>query len=168
MKIYRVTGDSPRWQRIAYDYVRTDSFCFGQKIPMVAEFEQDGPEETFEGILVTEDERPVCGLKISYPRRDVARIERVCTIREKQKSGYGRIMISEAEKWIAEKGYDHILIVSQDRAQGFYEKCGYVLNEALTPLDVWPEDRELPAKPPKHESGFVPDFKVVMVEKYLK
>jgi predicted GNAT family N-acyltransferase len=165
MDIYRVTKDSPKWQIVAYDFIRTDSFCFGQNIPVEVEFNGDGDIESFNGVLIVDDHKPVAGLRIAYPSADVGKIERVCTIREKQKSGYGRIMIEEAEKWIAEKGISHIVISSQDRARGFYEKCGYVYNPDVSP-EVY-ETHKRPEKPKERPAGFKPDFVCVLVEKYL-
>ena len=57
----------------------------------------------------------------------------MCVIREKQKSGYGSILIKEAEKWLTESGIRHIVISSQDRAAGFYNKLGYVTNLEVNP-----------------------------------
>ena len=93
MEIYRVTADSPEWQRIAYNSIRVDAFCFGQHIPVELEFSHDESSGNFRGILVVDNHVPVAGLRIAYPREGTAKIERVCTVREKQKSGYGRIMI---------------------------------------------------------------------------
>ena len=166
MEIYRVTKDSPEWQFKAYDYIRTDAFCFGQHIPVEMEFNGDGDRENFNGILVIEDHVPVCGLRISYPRPDIGKIERVCTVREKQKGGYGRVMIAEAEKWIAERGISHVVISSQDRARGFYEKCGYVYNPDVSP-SVY-DTHKRPAGPrPERPIGFKADFVCVLVEKFL-
>ncbi len=166
MEVYRVTKDSPEWQFKAYDYIRTDAFCFGQKIPVELEFNGDGDRTDFNGILVVEDHRPVSGLRISYPRPDVAKIERVCTVREKQKGGYGRVMIEAAEKWIAERGISHVVISSQDRARGFYEKCGYVYNHEVSPSEY--DTHRRPAGPrPERPVNFKPDFVCVLVEKYL-
>ena len=163
MEIYRVDKDSPEWQFHAYNYIRTDAFCLGQNIPVETEFNGDGPREVFQGILITENHKPVAGLRIAYPRNDVAKIERVCTIREKQKGGYGRVMIEEAERWIAERGISHIVISSQDRAQGFYEKCGYIYKPDVSPNFY--DSHKRPARP--HPTGFKPDFACVLVEKYL-
>ena len=166
MEIYRVTKDSPEWQFHAYNYIRTDAFCFGQGIPVETEFNGDGDRENFEGILIVEDHKPVSGLRISYPRADIGKIERVCTVREQQKGGYGRIMIAEAEKWIAEKGISHIVISSQDRAQGFYEKCGYRLNPNVSPSEYDTHKRPQNERP-QRPAGFKPDFVCVLVEKFL-
>ena len=164
MEIYRVTNDSPEWQFHAYNYIRTDAFCFGQNIPVELEFNSDPSNEGFQGILIVDDHKPVAGLRIAFPREGIAKIERVCTVREKQKGGYGRIMIEEAEKWIAEQGYSHIVISSQDRARGFYEKCGYVLNPNVSSHEY--DTAKRPAKKP--DIDFKPDFVCVLVEKYLE
>lgn len=167
MEIYRVTAESPEWQRIAYNAIRVDAFCFGQHIPVEMEFSHDESPEKFRGILIVDDHVPVAGLRIAFPRKDVAKIERVCTIREKQKSGYGRIMIDAAEKWIAEDGFSHIVISSQDRARGFYEKCGYVYNPDVSAHAYDPPRPERPAEKPKVPAGFTPGFTCVLVEKKL-
>lgn len=133
MDVYRITPDSPNWQLISYDFVRTDSFVFGQNIPIEREFSHDPPIEMLRGILLVEDHKPIAGCRIAYPTESIAKIERVCVIRERQRSGVGRILIEEAEKWIAENGYRHVVISSQDRAAGFYEKVGYTLNPDADP-----------------------------------
>ena len=166
MEVYRVTGSSPQWQLHAYNYIRTDAFCVGQGIPVELEFNGDKGTEDFEGILVVEDHKPVSGLRIAYPKEGVAKIERVCTVREKQKGGYGRVMIEAAEKWIAEKGISHIVISSQDRAQGFYEKCGYVFNPEVS-AHAYDAPRKEEVERPKRPAGFNPGFTCVLVEKYL-
>lgn len=158
MDIYRVTKDSPEWQRKAYDYVRIDAFSFGQNIPVETEFNHDDPNEEYRAVIFVEDHKPVAGLRITYLDKNTARIGRVCVVREKQKSGYGKILIAEAEKWIKEDGASHIFITSQDRAAKFYEKCGYTLNPNINPdsfdshkSQVSPEERERKRK----ELGFV-------------
>ena len=166
MDIYRVTSDSPIWQKHAYNYIRTDAFCVGQNIPVELEFNGDGDDESFNGVLIVEDHKPVAGLRIAYPRPGIAKIERVCTVREKQKGGYGRIMIKEAEKWIAEQGIKHIVISSQDRALGFYEKCGYVLNPEVSAHEYDPP-RKQPKEDIKRTVEFHPDFTCVLVEKTI-
>ena len=145
LEIYRVTKDSPDWQKKAYDYVRTDAFVFGQGIPVETEFSHDSLEKNFQVLLLLEDHKPVAGARIQFPLPGVGKIGRVCVVREKQKSGYGRILLGEAEKWILEEGIRHIVINSQDRAAGFYLKLGYVENPA-----------EDPEKYEAHEGAFVP------------
>ena len=172
MELYRVNGQSPAWQRIAYDYIRTDAFVVGQGIPVEREFEGDGPAEDLEAVLLVEDHKPVAGLRITYPHGEFAQIQRVATVREKQRGGYGSILMREAERWIAEKGFRHILITSQDRSVGFYEANGY---HRLPPESLdryFPEDAERRRrreeerrKNPEAHPGF--GFTIILVEKHL-
>ena len=99
-----------------------------RNIPIELEFGQDESKDDLQAILLTEDHKPVAGCRIAFPAEKTGKIERVCVVREKQKSGYGRVLIEAAEKWLKEYDVDHIVITSQDRAAGFYEKLGYKLN----------------------------------------
>lgn len=168
MEIYRIEKNGEEWLYKAYDYVRTDAFCFGQNIPVELEFSGEEDSGNTEGILILEDHKPVAGCRIAYPREDVGKIERVCVIRRDQKKGYGRILIEEAEKWISERGIKRIVITSQDRAEGFYRKLGYVRNdkEEVRAYDRHPEEHR--RKEPRRVPSFQPDFTCVLVEKYLE
>lgn len=167
MEVYRIQKDTDEWLYKAYDYVRTDAFCFGQDIPVELEFAGDADYRNTEGILITEDHKPVAGCRLSYPGEGVGKIERVCVIREKQRGGYGRILIEAAETWLKEKGIHHIVITSQDRSEGFYNRLGYVRNNAVDVhmYDVTPERKEpkVPISIQKPELG----FECVLVEKYI-
>lgn len=162
MEIYRVEKGVPNWLYKAYDYVRTDAFCFGQNIPIEAEFSHDEPQTDLHAIVLVEDHKPVAGCRISYPKEGVGKIERVCVVREKQKNGYGSVAIREAEKWLAEAGIKHIVISSQDRAAGFYHKLGYVTNPSVSPGVYEKAHTDLP---PKKKAPF--GFTCVLVEKYI-
>ena len=113
-EIYRVEKGSEEWKYKAYDYVRTDAFCCGQNIPIELEFGQDESKDDLQAILLTEDHKPVAGCRIAFPAEKTGKIERVCVVREKQKSGYGRVLIEAAEKWLKEYDVDHIVINDAD------------------------------------------------------
>ena len=168
MQIYHITEGSPEWLYKAYDYVRTDAFCVGQSIPIEIEFEGDESKEELEAVVLIEDHKPVAGCRITFPKEGVGKIERVCVVREKQKVGYGRIMIEDAEKWILERGVKHIVINSQDRSAGFYNKIGYVTNYDVSP-SVYEKPRPKRAEelPKKEEKKIDLGFSTVLVEKYL-
>lgn len=131
METYRIDPtqreDAKSWLYKAYDYVRTDAFVCGQGIPIETEFAHDEPDEDLEAVILVDEHKPVAGCRITYPQAGTARIGRVCVVRERQRSGAGHILLAEAERWIAEKGVRHVVIESQDRALGFYERCGYRL-----------------------------------------
>lgn len=166
MEIYRVTKDSEEWLFKSYDYVRTDAFCFGQNIPVEGEFSHDEPREKANFIVIIDDHKPLAGCNITYPKPGVARIGRVCVIRSRQKSGVGHVLIEEAEKWIREKGISHVVITSQDRAAGFYKKCGYVDSDA-DPSEYDATKHKL-TEEEKAERLKKLGFLVVVVEKFLK
>ena len=166
MEIYRIEKENtPDWLFKAYDYVRTDAFVFGQNIPVEIEFSHDDPKEDLEGIVIVEDHKPIAGCRITYPRETIAKIGRVCVIREKQRSGIGHILIEEAEKWIKERGFQHIVINSQDRAQAFYERCGYELVPGVDPriYENHGPIEDTQKEPKKNNLG----FSCVLVEKRL-
>ena len=174
VEIYRIDKGAEAWKYKAYDYVRTDAFCVGQGIPIELEFSHDEKEEELQAVLLVEDHKPVAGCRIAFPDEKTGKIERVCVVREKQKGGYGRSLIEEAEKWLEEYGVNHIVISSQDRAAGFYEKLGYKLNTDVSPdmYDRHHEDegkkqeaKSQPGKPGKPIPGL--GFTCVLVEKYL-
>jgi predicted GNAT family N-acyltransferase len=168
MDVYRVTAESPPWMLKAYDYVRIDAFCFGQSIPIELEFSHDESPQEIQAVLVAENHKPIAGCRIYYPEPGVGKIGRVCVIRERQRSGVGRVLMKEAENWIASEGVRHIVISSQDRAADFYFKIGYVLNEKDDP---WKYDHIPANDPPARDvpPPAIPDlgFSCVLVEKYL-
>ena len=119
--------------------------------------------------MLIDDNKPVAGCKISFPFEGVGKIGRVCVIRDYQRNGVGSKLIEEAEKWILEDGATKIVINSQDRAQGFYEKLGYELVPKVNPrayeeIEVDSED-DIPRDytPRKNDLG----FSCVLVEKYV-
>lgn len=172
MEIYHITKDSPEWLLKAYDYVRTDSFCFGQNIPIEMEFSHDTPRQELQAVVLIEDHKPIAGCRITFPTEEAGKIERVCVIREKQRNGYGEILIKDAEKWILESGVKHIVINSQDRAAGFYNKLGYVTNFDVNPSlyekhSPKKEEDEKSSDEKKKEHKIDLGFTCVLVEKYF-
>lgn len=169
MEIYRVKKGSPDWLYKAYDYVRMDAFCFGQNIPIEMEFSHDEPYEELLAVVLVEDHKPIAGCRLTYPKEGVGKLERVCVIRDKQKSGYGKLIIEEAEKWIMESGIRHIVINSQDRAAGFYNKLGYTVNLEVSPSVYEKPRADLPPidEAKKEENRKRLGFTCVLVEKYI-
>lgn len=166
MEIYRVSKGSPDWLYKAYDYLRTDTFCCGQGIPVEFEFAHDEAKESLLAVVLIEDHKPVAGCRITYPGEKIGKIERVCVAREQQKSGYGRMLIEAAEKWLLENNVNHIVINSQDRAAGFYQKLGYVLNPDVDPHIYEPHRTKTENEPKKEKKGNF-GFTCVLVEKYF-
>ena len=171
VEIYRIEKGAEAWKYKAYDYVRTDAFCMGQNIPIELEFSHDEKEEDLQAVLLVENHKPVAGCRIAFPDEKTGKIERVCVVREKQKGGYGRILIQEAENWLKEYDINHIVISSQDRAAGFYEKLGYQLNPDAD-LSIYErhhktEKTEKTENSVKTKNPVNLGFTCVLVEKYL-
>ncbi len=166
MEFYRVNKDSPEWLLKAYDYVRMDAFVFGQGIPLEVEFARDNLEE-LEAVVLVENRKPVAGCRITYPRKGVGKIGRVCVIREKQKSGIGHLLIKAAEEWIVERGVKYIVINSQDRAAAFYEKCGYIMVPGVDPEIYENHEPQQEKKEEKETQRKSLGFSCVLMEKYL-
>ena len=167
MQIYRINKETDEWLKKAYDYVRTDAFCFGQNIPVELEFAGEEAQDDLEGVVILEDHKPVAGCRISYPADGIGKIERVCVVHEKQKGGYGSMLMREAEKWLIENGVRHIVINSQDRAAGFYHKLGYITNPTVDPHAY---DKKRKRKKAADEASLPKinlGFSTVLVEKYV-
>ena len=170
MDVYRVTKDSPLWQHKVYEYARTDAFVFGQGIPVNIEYGHDEPlDDDYKAVIIVDDGKPVAGCKITFPAEDIGKIGRVCVAREYQKSGIGTLLIGEAEKWILESKVSRIVINSQDRAQGFYEKVGY---ELVPGVDPHPFESKLELAYEDIPRDYVPQinplgFSCVLVEKKI-
>ncbi len=168
MEIYRIEKkNAPAWLYKAYDYVRMDAFVFGQNIPLEMEFGHDEPLEELEAVVLVEDHKPIAGCRITYPRADIGKIGRVCVIRDRQRSGVGHILIGEAEKWIRERGFLHIVINSQDRAAAFYERCGYRLVPGVDPEIYENHPPRVPNDEERLRHRQELGFRCVLVEKYL-
>ena len=170
MDAYRITKDSPDWQHKAYEYARTDAFVFGQGIPLEIEYGHDEPiGDDYKAVILMDEGKPVAGCRISFPADDIGKIGRVCVARQYQKKGIGSILIEEAEKWIQERKVTRIVINSQDRAQGFYEKVGYELVPGVDPhpfegrLTTAYEDIPRDYVPKKNPLGFA----CVLLEKKI-
>jgi GNAT superfamily N-acetyltransferase len=120
MEAIRVTEE---WQRAGVHYVRTEAMVKGFGIPLEGEFADDTPQDEY--ILVLDGVIPVSACRLHIIDDTTAKIERVATVEEYRGQHYGSTGILEAEKWLAEKGIQKVLINSRVAAVKFYEKLGY-------------------------------------------
>jgi len=113
------------WARAGVYYVRCEAMVFGFDVSLEGEFDTDNSDSEY--ILVLDDNnKPISTCRIHVLEDEgYAKIERVATVSAARKIGAGRLAITEAEKWIKEKGISKIVITSRDEAVGFYEKLGY-------------------------------------------
>lgn len=137
------------WAKAGVYYVRCEAMVLGFDVSLEGEFDTDNSESEY--ILVLDDnDKPISTCRIHVLEDEgYAKIERVATVSAARKIGAGRLAITEAEKWIKEKGISKIVITSRDEAVGFYEKLGY---KADYSVDL-------------NRPGSI--FKIVYTEKYI-
>ena len=105
-------------------YVRVQAMTVEEcGFPIKYEIDEKEPAEY---IVAYEGEIPIATCRIHLTEDGYAKIERVVTLKKYRNQGVGRAIITEAEKWIKEKGIDKVVITSRDTAVGFYEKLGYL------------------------------------------
>lgn len=70
-------------------------------------------------------------MKISLPAQDgcivnhTGKLERICILKPYRKYGLGKVIISELENMVKEKGITQCKLHGQTHAEGFYHKLGY-------------------------------------------
>lgn len=121
LKITRVTEI---WQLAGAYYVRAESTINSSVGSLKIDFEEDRPDASY--ILALDGERPIGTCRVRfYPEDGYGKIERVVVSEAYRGCKVGSQMIKAAETWIAEEGYQKIVISSRDGAVGFYQKLGY-------------------------------------------
>ena len=101
-------------------------------ISLQEEFDEyDGDKSKY--IVLLDDTYPVATCRFYELDKNSVLVGRVVVLPEYRGQHLGSMVIKEAEKWIAEIGYNEIRIDSRVEAVGFYEKLGYKLmdNEVI-------------------------------------
>lgn len=112
------------WELAGVAYVRAQTMAVGLDIPFTIEFDEESLDPyTF--VLVLDEGKPVGTCRLEKLNDYTAQIERVIVLTDRQKSGIGREMITQAEKWLRADGTEKVVITSRDEAVGFYESLGY-------------------------------------------
>ena len=122
MEVKRLEKNDLPGQAAAF-YVRIQAMNveeFG--IPVQCEIDE---KESHEYIVAFDGIHPIATCRLHFTEDGNAKIERVVTIKKYRETGIGRAVVTEAEKWIRERGVKKIIITSRDEAVGFYEKLGY-------------------------------------------
>jgi GNAT superfamily N-acetyltransferase len=80
-------------------------------------------------VILTCNGTPVAAMRIDIvPEGAFAIMRTVAVTTEKQRQGYGRIMLSLAEGYAVDNGCTATVVFSADDAIGFYAKYGYELH----------------------------------------
>lgn len=120
MKCRRVYEDAAGYAGVGY--VRIETMVKHFPITIDQEFdEHDGLTSRY--ILLCDDQLPIATCRLHLG--EIAKIERVSVLPAYQHQGLGSQLLKEAEAWLLELGYHHVVITSRKQALAFYEKNGY-------------------------------------------
>lgn len=114
------------WQQAGAYYVRIQGMARQHGITLRREFdEHDTPDTKY--IVLTDGDFPVGTCRLYGIDGSSAMIGRVVVLPEYRGKGLGRLLVTEAEKWLAELGFHKSVVESRDVAVGFYERLGYTV-----------------------------------------
>ena len=133
MRRFEVLRAQEAWQKAGAYFVRVQGMDRKYHISLREEFdEHDGDGCRY--IVLTEYGFPVATCRFYELDKQTVLIGRVVVLPEYRGMELGRMVITEAEKWIVELGYTDICLDSRTVAIGFYEKLGYSLVDNKTIL----------------------------------
>ena len=122
MQIIRATKTAE--QAGAY-YVRIQAMARKHQIPLHVEFdEHDTPETKY--IVVVDYYLPVATCRLYAIDENQVMLGRIVVLPEYRHKGLGTLVVSEAERWAKELGFNIAVVESRDNKIAFYEKIGYV------------------------------------------
>lgn len=111
--------------------IRTKVFVEEQNVPK--DLEIDEWEEKAIHFLAWENELPIGTCRLRFVDQFTAKVERVAVLKEKRKTGAGKLLMQTLEELARQKGAQKILLHAQVAVIPFYKKLGY---EAFgTPFD---------------------------------
>lgn len=116
------------WQQAGAYYVRIQAMAKQYDITLRREFDEHDTPDT-EYIVLTDDDFPVATCRFYELDSSSAMIGRVVVLPEYRGKGLGRLTVSEAEKWLKEKGYLVAVVESRDVAVDFYKSLGYTVTD---------------------------------------
>lgn len=102
--------------------IRQTVFVVEQNCPPEEEF--DAYEDKSVHFLLLEDKEPMGAARLR-DYNGVAKLERICVLKNKRKSGAGKTIVLGMEDYAKAKGYTSFFLNAQEQAIGFYEKLGY-------------------------------------------
>ncbi|MBR5896610.1 MAG: GNAT family N-acetyltransferase [Lachnospiraceae bacterium] len=113
------------WQRAGAYSVRIQGMNRQHHISLRDEFDERDCDGT-KYIVVLDEGYPVATCRFYEVDKESAVLGRVVVLPEYRGKNIGALVVTEAEKWIKELGYEKVIVDSRLVAIGFYEKLGYV------------------------------------------
>ena len=112
------------WQRAGAYSVRIQGMNRQHHISLRDEFDERDCDGT-KYIVVLDEGYPIATCRFYEVEKDSVVLGRVVVLPEYRGKQIGVLVVSEAEKWIKELGYEKVIVDSRLVAIGFYEKLGY-------------------------------------------
>ncbi|MEC1392549.1 GNAT family N-acetyltransferase [Bacillus velezensis] len=105
--------------------IRKAVFIEEQQVPESDEFDQfDTLGEQCGHVLVYHESQPAGTGRVRIVNH-TGKLERICILKPYRKYGLGKVIISELENMVKEKGITQCKLHGQTHAEGFYHKLGY-------------------------------------------
>lgn len=125
---FHVIRAKEEYERAGAYYVRIQAMAKQYGITLREEFDDiDGAGCHY--IVILDDFFPVATCRWFEVEPGVTEIGRIVVLPDYRGKHLGELLVTEAEKWIAEAGYQKITLSSREEVVGFYEKLGYSYNE---------------------------------------
>ncbi|MFK8884325.1 GNAT family N-acetyltransferase [Bacillus velezensis] len=106
--------------------IRKAVFIEEQQVPESDEFDQfDTLEDQCGHVLVYHENHQPAGTGRVRIVNHTGKLERICILKPYRKYGLGKVIISELENMVKEKGITQCKLHGQTHAEGFYHKLGY-------------------------------------------
>ena len=121
----QVLRASEEWQRAGAYSVRIEGMNRQHHIPLRDEFDEHDCDGT-KYIVLLDDGYPVATCRFYENDANTVTLGRVVVLPEYRGLGLGKKVVTEAENWAKELGYQKINIDSRIEAIQFYEKLGYL------------------------------------------
>lgn len=102
--------------------IRRTVFVEEQQVPL--EEEIDDLESEADHFLLYDGKEPI-GAGRFRAVDDYGKVERICILKEKRKSGAGKVIMMGIEQFAKERGFQKLKLNAQSYAIPFYEKLGY-------------------------------------------
>jgi len=112
------------WQRAGAYSVRIEGMNRQHHISLRDEFDEHDCEGT-KYIVLLDDGYPVATCRFYETSKATVTLGRVVVLPEYRDRKLGSLVVTEAEKWAKELGYNEVDIDSRVEVIGFYTKLGY-------------------------------------------
>lgn len=124
MSNFEIMRATEEWQRAGAYSVRIQGMNRQHNISLRDEFDEHDTDGT-KYIVILDSKYPIATCRFYETDSKTVKIGRVVVLEEYRGQNLGRLIITEAEKWIKELGYRIIEVDSRKEVTEFYKKLGF-------------------------------------------